>query len=382
MKILILDTMYPKFLKAAGFSTTPNSFSTYSEALSVLMKSRFGVSDSYSVFLGQLGHEVSEVIANSYLLQTLWSRDHLSQPIRAWAGGIPGSVLSRVPFTGKISHFLPSLQRILLKQVEQFRPDVLYVQDLNFCSPELYSELKKSARYLVGQIASPLPSPKTIASFDLILSSLPNFVAKFRDWGVNSEYLPLGFDSRVSLEVTEANRDIPVSFVGGISRYHGNTIPLLSEVASEAPGLEIYGYGSNFIDKVPSLNKLHKGEAWGLEMYKVLRRSRVTLNRHISISENYANNMRLYEATGMGALLITDKKSNLNEIFEIDREVLAYSSPTEAKELVRWAAENPAEARSIAEAGNRRTLGNYTYESVLAQLEGILSKLLSGKNRE
>jgi spore maturation protein CgeB len=92
--------------------------------------------------------------------------------------------------------------------------------------------------------------------------------------------------------------------------------------------------------------------------------------------------MRLYEATGMGALLITDKKSNLNEIFEIDREVLAYSSPTEAKELVRWAAENPAEARSIAEAGNRRTLGNYTYESVLAQLEGILSKLLSGKNRE
>ena len=381
MKVMILDTMYPKFLTAAGFSTTPNSFSTYSEALASLMKSRFGVSNSYSVFLGQLGHEVKEVIANSYLLQTLWGRDHLSRPIRAWSAGIPGSVISRIPFSGKVSHFLPTLHRILLKQVEQFKPDVLYVQDLNFCSPDLYAELKKNARYLVGQIASPLPGPKTIASFDLILSSLPNFVTKFREGGVHSDYLPLGFDSRVSFEVPETNRDIPVSFVGGISRFHGNTIPLLSEVASESPGFEIYGYGSNLIDKMPGLNRFHKGEAWGLEMYKVLRRSRVTLNRHISISENYANNMRLYEATGMGALLITDKKTNLNDIFEIDRELLAYSSPTEAKELVRWAEENPTDAKSIAEAGNRRTLENYTYERVLAQLEAILTKLVSGKRQ-
>ncbi len=379
MKILILDTMYPKFLTAAGFGTSPKKYNDYSEALATLMKSRFGVSDSYSVFLGRLGHEVSEVIANSYLLQTLWARDHLSQPFRAWSGGIPGSVISRVPFSGKVSHFLPTLHRILLKQVEQLKPDVLYVQDLNFCSPDLYVELRKSARYLVGQIAAPLPGPKTLSSFDLILSSLPNFVSKFREAGLHSDYLPLGFDSRVSLEVPETNRDIPVSFVGGISRYHGNTIPLLSEVALEAPGLEIYGYGSDFLRKTPGLNRLHKGEAWGLEMYKVLRRSRVTLNRHISISENYANNMRLYEATGMGALLITDKKANLNKIFEIDREVLTYSSPAEAKELVRWAAENPTEARIIAEAGTRKTIGNYTYESVLAQLEGILSKLLSGK---
>jgi hypothetical protein len=183
----------------------------------------------------------------------------------------------------------------------------------------------------------------------------------------------------VLLEVPETNRDIPVSFVGGISRFHGNTIPLLSEVASESPDLEIYGYGSNFLDKMPGLIRLHKGEAWGLEMYKILRRSRVTLNRHISISENYANNMRLYEATGMGSLLITDRKANLNEIFEIDREVLAYSSPSEAKELVRWATENPKDARTIAEAGARRTIGHYTYKDVLVQLESILSKLVSGR---
>ncbi len=43
-------------------------------------------------------------------------------------------------------------------------------------------------------------------------------------------------------------------------------------------------------------------------MYEVIRRSRVTLNFHIDLAEGWANNMRLYEATVVGTLLLTDWK--------------------------------------------------------------------------
>ena len=50
-------------------------------------------------------------------------------------------------------------------------------------------------------------------------------------------------------------------------------------------------------------------------MYNILSRTKISFNRHINVAENNANNMRLYEATGMGSLLLTDKKDNLMKTF-------------------------------------------------------------------
>ena len=57
-----------------------------------------------------------------------------------------------------------------------------------------------------------------------------------------------------------------------------------------------------------------------------LRRSRVTLNSHIDFAGREAGNMRLFEATGVGAFLLTDFKDNLHTLFEPDREVAVWRS--------------------------------------------------------
>jgi len=51
-------------------------------------------------------------------------------------------------------------------------------------------------------------------------------------------------------------------------------------------------------------------------MYNVLKNSKITLNNHIGIAGCFAGNMRLFEATGVGTLLITDWKTNLKEMFK------------------------------------------------------------------
>jgi spore maturation protein CgeB len=111
-------------------------------------------------------------------------------------------------------------------------------------------------------------------------------------------------------------------------------------------------------------------------MYDVLLRSKATLNRHISISENFANNMRMFEATGAGSLLITDLKSNLGEYFKIGTEVLAYETFDEAADLVKWSLVNEEKASEIAAAGQKRTLSDHTYEHVTQKLDAILGSYL------
>jgi len=128
-----------------------------------------------------------------------------------------------------------------------------------------------------------------------------------------------------------------------------------------------------------AIRNKHNGEAWGKEMFQRLASSKITVNRHIDVAENYANNMRLFEATGCGALLITDYKENLNDLFEIGSEVVAYRSPEECAALIKYYLDNPDEAETIARAGQARTLRDHSYSKRMEQTAEILERHLRYK---
>ena len=369
-KIAIIDTYYPAFLNAVGFNS--EKATSYTQAKYDLMQFRFGTSDSYSSGLNGCGWDAEEIVPNSYTLQKAWCNENA---VRVWKSidQLPPSYISRIPLLSKGWEYLPTLHRALDKQLEKINPDVVYFQDLSFATNSFLKKAKSKGCLVVGQVASPLPPDERLKMYDLILSSLPNQVEYVRGIGVRSEFLPIGFDSRILESFNkDQERDIAVSFVGGISKHHPNTVPLLSAIATTHTDLHIYGYGAENLSGIKKLSDLHRGEKWGLQMYEVLWRSRVTLNRHISVSENYANNMRLFEATGAGALLITDLKSNLHDYFDIGSEVLAYESFDEASDLVKWSNDHPEKASAIAKAGQSRTLSEHTYQHVTKKLDSIL----------
>ena len=80
------------------------------------------------------------------------------------------------------------------------------------------------------------------------------------------------------------------------------------------------------------------------------------MNHHGDVPP-YANNLALFEATGVGTLLITDWKQNLHEMFEPGKEVIAYRTREECAELIRYYLEHENEREEIARAGQRRTFG-------------------------
>ena len=371
MKIVIVDTYYPAFLARIYAQQNGSASNDYSIQLQALLNACFGTSDFYSRHLNSLGCEAHDLVVNCIPLQQAWANAN-NVPFSQLALKIPHR-LFRLPLLGKFLAGLPGLMDVAIAQIKAAKPDVLYCQDLSFFPSKVLHELKQHVRLVVGQIACPLPPESFLKSYDLILTSFPHFVDRLRGLGVKSEYFRIGFDERVLSLLGNVNKDIDFSFVGGISRHHGGAIPLL-EYLTESTAMRVFGYGADSLSLSSPIRQRHGGEVWGLDMYRALARSRITLNRHINVAENNANNMRLYEATGVGSMLLTDRKDNLDKLFDIDREVAAYSSKEEAAEMVRYYLDHPDEMAMVAKAGQARTLREHTYGQRMQELVPILKR--------
>ena len=103
-------------------------------------------------------------------------------------------------------------------------------------------------------------------------------------------------------------------------------------------------------------------------MYRVLRNSRIVLNRHVDFALGVAANIRLYETTGVGALLLTDHASNLGELFEGGRECAVYRDPDECVRLIEHYLRHDDERRTVAAAGQARTLRQHTFRQRMERL--------------
>jgi spore maturation protein CgeB len=371
LRILVVDPYYPAFL-AAHYREQPGlEEASYEEQLDALMARRFGTSDAYSHNLERLGHRAAEVVPNCVPLQTAWAAEHrrarLPRKAAALARGPGAQTFTRL-----------ALQSVLKAQVESFSPDVVYFQNLSFPTDALLSRLRAQRRLIVGQIASPAPPDDRLRRFDLLITSFPHFVDRFRALGVDAEYLPLAFDERLAeMGRADEERNYPVVFVGGVDpRVHAAGTVLLERVA-EAADLRVWGYGADSLGPDSPLRSRFEGEAWGLDMYAVLSQAAIVVNRHIDVAEGLANNMRLFEATGCGALLITEAAPNLRDLFEPGKEVVTYAGRDELVEAVRHYSHEQGERLAIARAGRERTLRDHSYARRIEQLAEMLEARVS-----
>jgi spore maturation protein CgeB len=373
MKIIILNTDYPDFLKSLYTHRPGLSTESYVEQLKVRMDSFFGVADYYSSNLRKLGHEAFDIHANNEIMQKAWALEH-GLKIHSDFKWTLGRRKTIIPWVSRrtTSRWI---YQVLTAQIKHYKPDVLLNQAMDGIPSSFFMEMKPHIRLLVGQHAAPMPRDLDYSCYDIFISSLPNFVDHFRSLGIRSELSRLAFEPRILQRLGERCPTIPISFVGSLSPNHASRISLLETLCNRS-SIRIWGNVADTLPENLHINRRLEKPVWGLEMYKILQRSQVTLNHHIEIAESYANNMRLYEATGVGALLITDWKQNLHEIFEVGKEVVAYCSPEECFELTQYYLSHPDEAEKIARTGQQRTLRDHTYAKRIEELVEIVKKIL------
>jgi spore maturation protein CgeB len=204
---------------------------------------------------------------------------------------------------------------------------------------------------------------------------LPNYVDYFRQRGIPSELSLFAFEPSILQMLGTPSPRFGATFVGSLSTFHSDRIDLLENLC-RSTGVEVWGEVFGSLPKNSSIQRVHRGPAWGAEMFRILRDSRITINHHIGIAKHYANNMRLYEATGVGTLLLTDAKTNLDEIFKIDREVVTYRTADECREKIEYYLSHEKERAAIATAGQQRTLNDHNYLHRMEQVLEIVNKHL------
>lgn len=345
---LFLNAYYTTFLTHFYSKNQHLSALPYDLQFNALQRIFFGDSDFYSHGLSLAGWKTQDLVINCHPLQSAWAREH--------------------------EYPEDDLQSIMLEQIKRTRPSVVYFQEPNIATAELLREIRNYTDLLVLQIASAIPAQTDFSQFDVVITAAPHFVNMFRNMGVACYYQPLAFDPRcVPVSTRYRNRSIDVSFVGGFSDSHVGSYTLFEHLAVTTP-VEFWGYGVETLPPTSAIRSRHHGEVWGREMFKVLANSKITVNRHGEIAEDYACNMRLFEATGSGALLVTEYKENLSDLFEIGREVVAYHTPKECADLINYYLTHPDEAEAIARAGQVRTLRDHTYVQRMSQMATILER--------
>jgi spore maturation protein CgeB len=405
MRLLKLTSLYQQYI-AAFYDNRPKLVSqSYAAQKEALDYDAFGWGDFWSNALQPLGYEVMEVSANVEALQKAWALEN-----------------------GVKFHPDTWLWDIAWAQVAAFQPDILFMDDYSTFTYEWLVELRDACpaiSLILGWCGAPYQDATVFKASDLVLSCIPELVDHFRYQGHRSVHLNHAFEPRVLARLrAPANPDIDFSFIGSLNRGrggHSQRERLLLELARQVdiiiftPNLELglkqhmktlakgllyrtievlrdAGISQSVLANLPYIGKaalwpyrpmcaLHprlkrvmKPAVFGLEMYQTLRKSKITFNSQIDASVDSASNMRLFEATGVGACLVTDWKKNLAQLFEPDKEVVVYHSPAECVEKVKWLLDHSRERRAIGQAGQARTLRDHSFSLRAAQLDDIIQR--------
>lgn len=379
MRLLKLGIYHDTYLREFYASRAELNAQPYEIQHRALIDDCFGSSDFWTSELNKLNYETADVIANAGFLQKAWARENdFRFDEKDW------------------------LFQIAAAQIKDFRPDVLLIADYSTFTAVFVKNIRRecpSVRLVLGWCGAPYRDLSVMREWDVALSCVPEMVADFCAQGIRSYHVNHAFAPRILGKIdTEKPPEIDFSFIGSVlkqSEFHIERERLLLYLV-ENTNLQIW---SDI--KKPSLSLRRKiteflarradpatvideqiarrthPPLFGLEMFQKLRESRVVFNNHIDISPVSASNMRLFETTGVGACLLTDRKKNLAELFEPEKEVVTYGSAEECVEKARYLLENERERRAIAEGGQRRTLREHTFENRAARIDEIIRRSLT-----
>jgi spore maturation protein CgeB len=271
-------------------------------------------------------------------------------------------------------------ETILLAQIEDFKPDLVLNQDTFHVDSHLMRRIKAIGNpILVGQVGIAPSRGEDWSVYDLMLSQLSATADFFRRLGVRAEVNHLAFEPDILDALpTPPAIDIDVSFVGTVSPDHRQRIALLEAVA-ERYDLKLFGSPPQALPAASPLHRCFQGEVWGADMYQALRRSKITLNSHIDMAGREAGNMRLFEATGVGAYLLTDFKDNLHTLFAPDREVAAWRSIDDCVATIGRVLDDSGSRAAIARAGQARTMAQHTYRHRTSEILGFVAQIQASR---
>ncbi|GFK94148.1 Spore protein YkvP [Fundidesulfovibrio magnetotacticus] len=102
-------------------------------------------------------------------------------------------------------------------------------------------------------------------------------------------------------------------------------------------------------------------------------RSKVNFNA-TSLQMKGAVNQRVFDVPACGGFLLTDRREQMDELFEPGKESATYADPGEIEDLARHFLAHPAERERVAQAARARVLAGHDYTHRLRTMLKVLRR--------
>lgn len=374
LRVMQADSFYSAYLTQFYQNSSHLAQADYKTQTESLFRGGFSAIHALAPYLANIGCVTDYSISNCLPLQKSWAQEH------------------HIPFSQDAATWEKDMLR---QRVAWFKPDVLYIADPILFDAQFLASLSFQPRCIVAWRAADIPFGIDWTGYDIMLSGLPRLLALAESLGVKKGVMfQPGMPPWIARAVETIPQDTDVVFVGSISpSQHVHRLALLDTIAQAATQ-----YGFSFAAHLlcnpgcltPALRPFVRPPVFGLEMHKALRRGRIVIDdrayhglvmpdgsKKLNLGGDDTSNMRLFEGTGGGSLVLTEALPGVARYFEPGTEIATYTSHSHAVEQIVYFLQHEEECTRLAKAGQKRCLGEWNIMNCVKQFMDIVRSALA-----
>jgi spore maturation protein CgeB len=403
MKIAFLSSIYPDHLELIY---TKNKFlkrKTYAEQKKIVDRKTICSMSKWPKLLNDIGHESIMLIRNNSYMQEMWSKEN---EFHDNSGDYEFNILN--------------------EQVKRFQPDILFIFGASYYDQnnrlDRITNNCTSIKKKICWYGAPEGNENIFVQYDLVLTNSISLRDSIRKKGGKSEKLDHAFEPEIINAIQKKPKINKICFIGSLipgNEWHNKRINYLESLAENfdvqiysnvnrlshknkllKKTFEIRQRASSFIAKYTSsdsifqnyanpdnlpkfsfldnspINKIIKRPVYGIDMLQKLSEYRVTFNMHIAQTGNYACNIRLLEATGVGTCLITDKKTGNGSFLSRFNNFCSYDSKEDLITKTDHLMSNHRLTDQISEELQQQTISKHNTKNQFDRLNNYLKLII------
>lgn len=382
MKFAILIEDYNWFYTKYLENNSLVSSLSYSNKLEHLLSQKYYQADGLAKALIKLGHQAEVIIPECNSLQLSWAKENFKTKYVKWYLQKPiRSFKSR--FLNDYYTYNSIRQEILLEQLKNIKPDVVFVYSNIWLQKYTIRKIKSLCKKIILQWNCPVNgrwNNYSFNEFDFIVSSHQSIVNYFREKKIKSYYLQQSFDDSIlNILPQEMDAKKEIVFIGNFTVYHAYRLEIIEYLLQNNINIDVHGSVDETMVANSLLKEKIKTPLNGLVMYEKYQQYKLALHIHAHGTENdgidwssFAGAKRIFEITGVGTALLTSYQDSLNELFD-EGEIITFKTKEECLEKIKYYLSRPDELSKIAKAGQKKTLSLHTFNNRALSLLNLIN---------
>ncbi len=370
LSFMQIHTFYQRYLDKFYNRDPRLTTVSFGQQIGKLIEDGFSGIHIFAPYMAKRGYDSHFVVANNRFSQAAWLKENnINKPMD--------------------NNFAIEVTKM---QIENIKPDVLYLSDpINFDARFLQS-LSYKPKLVVGWRAADIPATTDWTGFDVILSGLEGVRNTALEIGAK-EALPFvpGFPGWINDQLFDVEADTDLVFGGSYTlNQHRKRNAYLKYMAESSNDFSLRYFLSGDVDYIdPAVARFNQGDKYGMELYHEMKRGKMIFDgrgdiRYLSSNPNLSDdiakketmNMRIFETTGLGRLLLTENFENLSNYFEIGKEIVAFENERDLIEKIKLYSTNHDLREEIALAGFNRCNKDYSMEARSLEFDKLIRERL------